>query len=103
MGCNLNDLVTQLTRIADSLETINTKTAPGQTSNDVLDQVATAQGVLTPWNAVKAGLTVLFPEAAIPISIGLDVIKGLVDNANSTEAETFAIAQILGSTAPLPD
>ena len=103
MGCSLNDLITQLTRIADSLETIDSKPAEGTTTNDVLDEVATAQGVLTPWNAVKAGLTLLFPESAIPISIGLDVIRGLVDNANNNESEVFAIAEILGSTASLPD
>ena len=104
MGCNLNDLVTQLTRIADSLESVNAQTTGSYTSNDVLDQIASGSGVSVPWATIKAGLIVLFPDAAIPIGVGLSVIEFLVNNSNSNEAETFEIAKMLGSTSgSLPD
>lgn len=102
-GCEVSDIIVALNEIRDAIQNQNPAFAPGEDSNSVLDEVASAQGVLTPWNAAKAGLSILFPDAAIPISIGLDVIRGLTDNANNNEAEVFSIAQILGSTASLPD
>lgn len=102
-GCEVSEIITALNEIRDAIQNQNPALEAGQTTNDVLDEVASAQGVSTAWLAVKAGLTLLFPESAIPISIGLDVIRGLVDNANNNESEVFAIAEILGSTASLPD
>lgn len=100
MGCNINDLVTQLSRIGDALER---QTVGDATTTAALDQVAASAGVTALWDAAKVGLAATFPELAIPIAIGLDVIKNLVDNSNSTEAEISAIAFALGSTASIPD
>lgn len=104
MGCNINDIVDQLARIADNLDSANTKPVAPNTTNDVLDSIASGSGVSTPWAALKVGLAALFPEAAIPIGVGLSVIEFLVNNANSNETETFEIAKMLGSTSGvLPD
>lgn len=101
-GCKLDDLVTQITRIADALDPA---LASGKTSNDALAEMAEALGVDLAWGAIEAGLALLFPEAAIPIAVGVPIIKGLVDNANSSESETFEIARMLGSplSGVLPD
>lgn len=103
MGCNVNDIVTALNNIEAAIRNQNPAFATGQTSNDVLDGVASASGVSALWDGVKVGLAAYFPEAAIPISVGLDIIRNLVDNSVSNEAETAEIAKMLGSTASLPD
>lgn len=102
MACNINDIVTQLTRIADNLELMGTNPAGGS-SNGVLDAMASSAGVSTAWTAIKALLIAEFPGAAIPIAVGSSVIEFLVNNANSSETEVFEIAKMLGSTASLPD
>lgn len=104
MGCNINDLIIALNEIRDAILNQNPALDGESTSNDVLDQIATSVGVFSAWDAIKAGLVILFPESAIPISIGVSVIEFLVNNANSSEAEVFEIAKMLGSTSgTLPD
>ena len=103
-GCQVSDLITAINGVEAAIRDQNPAMADGKSSNDVLDEVAEAQGVDAQWTLLKGGLSILFPETAIPISIGLDVIRGLVDNSNSNEAETFEIAKMLGSTSvSLPD
>lgn len=103
MGCNINDLVSAINGVEAAIRN-QYPLEPGGTTNGLLDQISNAIGTDADWNVVKAGLSVFFPEAAIPINIGLDVLRALVQNANSPEMEIFEVAKMLGSTAVgLPD
>jgi hypothetical protein len=75
-----------------------------QSNNSALDAIASEVGVSAPWAILRGALIAAFPEGAIPISVGITVIRALVDNNSNAEAELIGIVAALGgSTAGLPD